>query len=181
MDVGSEEAEFAAVAATIVGGSNVHLIEPSPRVWPNIKAIWEANELDTPYCFAGFAGSETRDAPEVQSAWPSQAYGDIQTESAFSVITERPDIPAITIDDYVRQTGVRPTVLLIDVEGAESLVLEGAKHLLQHLPTIFISIHPHDFISRFGHTQENVFRQLIQAGYDLTFLGEDHEVHYKVD
>ncbi len=42
------------------------LVEPNPKVWPNAKAIWEANDLKFPMgLFEGFASNITsKDALE---------------------------------------------------------------------------------------------------------------------
>ena len=49
----------------------------------------------------------------------------------------------VTLDHYVRSTGVRPTVVKMDVEGAEVFVLQGIRQLLDERRTDFlIEIHP---------------------------------------
>jgi hypothetical protein len=43
---GAEEGEMAALCQ--MWGAKVVLFEPNQKVWPNIRAIWEANDLDRP-------------------------------------------------------------------------------------------------------------------------------------
>jgi FkbM family methyltransferase len=51
-------------------------------------------------------------------------------------------VPTVTVDAVVRQFGVSPDVMKIDVEGAEYLVLKGAyATLLEAKPCIFLSVH----------------------------------------
>src|SRR5882724_6033705 len=46
-DVGAEEGDMSALYA--LWGAQVVLFEPNERVWPNIRAIWEANRLELPF------------------------------------------------------------------------------------------------------------------------------------
>jgi len=43
-------------------------------------------------------------------------------------------VPVVTLDEYCAASGVRPDWLLIDAEGADLLVLEGAAALLRNTP-----------------------------------------------
>lgn len=53
-------------------------------------------------------------------------------------------VPAVTLDSYSRQTGLIPTVIKIDVEGAEGKVLEGARNVLRlYRPDLVLSVHPY--------------------------------------
>jgi FkbM family methyltransferase len=55
--------------------------------------------------------------------------------------------PAVTIsiDEFIEKYRIIPTVMKIDVEGAELAVLQGAKRLLsENQPTIMLSVHGDD-------------------------------------
>lgn len=52
-------------------------------------------------------------------------------------------VPGVTLDGYCAARGVRPTVVKIDVEGAEPLVLAGAAELLRDArPFLVLEVHP---------------------------------------
>jgi len=56
--VGAEEGEMCALLK--MWGANIIMFEPNDRVWPNIKAIWEANNLDmSDIVIPGFAANKT--------------------------------------------------------------------------------------------------------------------------
>lgn len=188
-DVGAEEGEFSALWGHIVGPGNVHLFEPTPSVWPNIRATWEANhgQRRPGGVWQGFVGASMRGPGVISSQWPECSGGALQPDSRFSVVTERPDIPCVSLDTYA--TACQPPDLIaIDVEGAELLVVAGAMGLINgrgHVrrPTLAISVHPPEFLSRFDHggqpcTQERLFRMLSHAGYVPRWVSVDHESHW---
>lgn len=188
-DVGAEEGEFSALWGHMVGPDNVHMFEPTPSVWPNIRATWEANHGDRlpGGMWAGFVGATMRGPGVISSRWPECSGGKLQNDSRFSVVTERPDIPCITLDAYANAC-TPPDLIAIDVEGAELLVVAGALqtlhgHGVRRRPTLAISIHPPEFLSRFDHsgqpcTQERLFRMLSALGYVPRWISVDHESHY---
>ena len=47
-------------------------------------------------------------------------------------------ISAISLDDYIEKYKIIPSVIKVDVEGAENLVLEGATKLLQNFNTTWV-------------------------------------------
>lgn len=192
-DVGAEEGEFSALYGMITGPENVHLFEPTPSVWPNIRAVWEANHSAPPGgAFAGFAG-RTGDARHLRASmdvWPACSAGPLQPDSRFSVTTERPDIPATSLDLWraglrSRCAAKRVDVITCDVEGAEVLVIDGAQTVLtEDRPDVFVSVHPDDFIERFPSwwggpcLREHLFTLFAENGYDARHISTDHEEHF---
>lgn len=180
-DVGAEQGEFSAFAAGIVSGENVHLFEPSQTVWANIKAVWKANDLAGPGgCWPGFVADEpsVRREDAVGPGWPSVADGPLQLDGRFAWIAECPDLPSTTIDRYVERRGVAPSVVMIDVEGAEVLVFRGMrKTLTDHRPIVFASIHPADFLAHLDTKEAELFNIAADAGYRASFISSDHEKH----
>lgn len=176
--VGAEEGEFPALCQT--WGAEVALFEPNPKVWSNIKAIWDANRLSTPHCFAGFASNVTRalDA-ELERSWPLSAFEEIVAAHGFKELhLEADNYPQITLDDAAVHSGLTPSVICFDVEGSEWQVLKGAEMLLEeHKPTLFASIHPEMMALHWGQWSAD-FRGWIKGfGYSETILDYQHELH----
>jgi FkbM family methyltransferase len=74
-------------------------------------------------------------------------------------------IPTISIDELVLVHGIpAPEVIKMDVEGAESLVLAGARQTLARArPIIFIALH--------GDDQARQCREILESsGYDIHLL-----------
>ena len=58
-------------------------------------------------------------------------------------ISEFP-VKTVTLDKFCRDVGPRPNLVKIDVEGAELMVLRGARDLLKETgPAIILAVHPY--------------------------------------
>lgn len=179
--VGAEEGEMCAL--TQMWGADVFMIEPNPKVWPNIKAIWEANKLKNPLgCFVGFAGNTTNENPRLldfeigyKDGWPLSAYGEVISDHGFRELYQQAEsTPQITID----QLGHPFTAMSIDVEGSEWRVLEGAEQTIEkHMPKIWLSGHPEFMQHQFGEHLGDLRRWLKNKGYAEELIAYDHEVH----
>lgn len=76
------------------------------------------------------------------------------------------------LDDY-ELTNV--SLIKIDVQGYEPLVLDGAKQtILKNKPTIFIEIEP-EHLEMFGFKDEDIFSRLSNLGYKVI---HDHNFDY---
>lgn len=172
--IGAEEGDLAALCSS--WGADVILIEPNNRVWPNIKAIWEANNLKTPLSFAGFAGKEDKGG-EIIRGFPEWANGELIGDHAFKTLWEYPELPVITIDTINEKYPL--TAITLDVEGAEWEVLRGGEKTMHTTkPKIWLSGHP-----EFQFAQYNLYLNDLRGwlmhefGYKETLLDYQHEVH----
>jgi FkbM family methyltransferase len=175
-DIGAEEGDFPALWAS--WGCDVALVEPNARVWPNIKAIWDANELPDPVaCFEGFAADASSETLGVSTGWPESAHGEVIGDHGFLNLCERPDVQRIRIDDMAGIVDP-PTAITVDVEGAELHVLAGAEQTLrEHRPLVWVSVHPEFMWDMYDHTPEMLDGFMDGCGYESTFLCVDHERH----
>lgn len=72
----------------------------------------------------------------------------------------------------------RPVLIKIDVEGAELLVLEGAKGLISdYKPCFLLSVHP-DALPKYGHTRKDIKRFFKDHNYNFRIISIDHEEHW---
>lgn len=180
-DVGAEEGDFPALWS--LWGADVVLAEPNPAVWANIRAIFDANELEDPLlCWPGFIGEVDARGRELPAlGWPPCALGPVIGDHGFCQLGERPDLPVATIDSLVMDGVLPPTVVTMDVEGSELHVLRGARRtLIEHRPHAFVSVHEtfmaeHYGIERGAEMVRNFMRDL---GYEETYLCTDHEAHW---
>lgn len=177
-DVGAEEGDMPGLWAS--WGCQVGMFEPNARVWPNIRVIWEGNELPPPlFAFPGFAADH--DSPQLDygaGGWPDSAYGPVIGDHGFCNLCERPDIQRVSIDTMSKRHAP-PTGITIDVEGAELRVLTGARRTLQnHRPRVWVSIHPQFMDDTHGDTPEELQAFMSELGYEAEHLATDHEEHW---
>lgn len=189
IDVGAEEGDMPALYAT--WGAELIMLEPNPRVWPNIRAIWQANDLPPPVAWhVGFAGHERRNVPRwdheyakvMDDGWPACAHGDVIGDHGFLNLWERPDCPVITLDEFVigRTTKSYPQIVVtIDVEGAELQVLRGALGLLTGArPLVWVAIHPIFMREGYGQRSTELHKYMRELDYDGHYITGSHEEHW---
>jgi FkbM family methyltransferase len=184
-DIGAEEGDFPALWSS--WGNDVVLFEPNPRVWPNIRAIWEANDLKMPLDWhVGFASDHNAVAvnsdaidpnhDREQDGWPECAYGPLIGDHGFFNLWERNDVSSATID---LMASLHPcTVITMDIEGAELVALRGARAtLMTKRPLVWVSIHPF-FMDPFGYTDADLHDYMAECGYAGEMLASNHEEHW---
>jgi FkbM family methyltransferase len=83
-------------------------------------------------------------------------------------------VPAVTIDDLAAEAVARPVSLVkIDVQGAEMLVLEGAKRTLAEIrPALFVEVDDRNLVD-LGSSAYALVAHLEQAGYEMHELASD--------
>lgn len=179
--VGAEEGDMVALVGKWVGKTGtVVMFEPNEKVWPNIKLIWEANEVEANReHFAGFAADTSSDDAylHISRKWPDCAYGEVIGNHGFLNLSERPDVPRITLDDF-GFAGTPPDVISIDTEGSELRVLKGARQMLQeHSPEVFVSVHDAFMHAMYDEYAADLFKYMKDLGYEFTLLDYSHELH----
>lgn len=182
-DIGSENGFQSAIYAKyMVGPENIVLFEPEASYWVGLKAIWQHNNLPDPKgCYAGFASNKTSEGKRIRKGWPKESEGqELRKGLTYRYIHEnRTDTPEITIDEYVRRTGIVPDAITADIEGAEQLALEGSEETLkQYHPKLFLSIHDDLAEKNYGVKPGQTDEYLKSLGYKGEFLGRDHESHF---
>ncbi len=188
-DIGAEEGDFPALFAK--WGAKVVLVEPNPKVWPNIKAIFEANELKPYYVggFIGFASDVTRDSSDpdgvkledalIKKMWPVCAYGEVIGDHGFRHLAQETDTtPQMRIDEMVRRFGVPPTHITMDIEGSELVALHGAiETMREHRPYVWVSVHKDPLMDFYCSDPQQVYDLMESLDYKRIFLTYDHESH----
>ena len=169
LDVGANCGFYSALAARLVGPTgHVHAFEPTPA----ILALLRRNTAD----FTTVAVSPVALSDENGMA-PFYVSDTVRVANSLLVAHAPQAGNAITVatrrlDDYCAEHAVTPTVIKIDVEGAEAMVLRGGKStILSALPVITLEI-------RKGVDERpyrEAMRLLLEAGYRmhrLTWQGD---------
>src|SRR4030095_8816198 len=98
---------------------------------------------------------------------PNAYFGD-------GLVSEEDDtlrrVPVVRLDDAISN---RPVGFLkIDAEGAEALVLRGARRLLaEDCPVVLLDLHPHLMAHLDGTTPATLIRQMAWLDYECRLLG----------
>lgn len=185
IDVGAEEGDLTALYST--WGCDVIMVEPNPRVWPNIKAIWEANDLRQPrVMWVGFAGEMTTIDGTVDpenyrysDEWPPCASGPVIGDHAFLHLSQHSHLrPTLRLDDLKFRIGA----ITIDTEGSELTVLRGADRILrEHRPLVWVSVHSDEIWMDENYPRDrrdDILAYMAERGYTAEHLATDHEEHW---
>jgi FkbM family methyltransferase len=176
-DVGAEHGWMSVVFAKFC---DVFLIEPTKEFWPNIYETWKANTKKEPAgCYSGLMSHKTDDTLE-DFSWPKESEGELIDVNKYEYINQNSgNIGQMKLDDLVERSGVIPTAITIDVEGAELLVLQGAKRTLaENNLKVWVSIHPDLMEKSFNHTKNDIHNFMEKLGYSKEYLATDHEEHW---
>jgi FkbM family methyltransferase len=74
-------------------------------------------------------------------------------------------VAAVALDELAADDPRPVTLVKIDVQGAESMVLAGANRLIaQHRPAIFVEVHEPS-LTRFGSSRRELIGTLVALGY----------------
>ncbi len=159
-DVGANAGFFSLLAAKQVGDAGrVFAFEPLPENLASLREQIAVNSLSHVEIVEGAIGATTGTAElSFASGQNSEAHLGSPKSEGESVTT----VPITTLDAFVAAHR-RPTLVKVDVEGAETAVLEGAPRLLADGTTFLIELHGIDKGMRVSAT-------LREAGYRLERL-----------
>lgn len=172
-DIGAECGDLSALYAT--WGATVVPFEPSYDYWSTIRDTFQANSLTVPALWDGFVGDVTNTKRPVPTEWPDHQKPEVKS---FRRLGSH-DLPTITVDEFCQRSGLKPDILVIDVEGSELLVLRGAQKTLTEVrPKLFISVHPEFMFDNYQHYENDLHSFLGKFNYGKEHISHDHEHHY---
>lgn len=172
-DVGAHIGEYSLIASKSVGPTGVvEAFEPQPSICEYLLRNVEANHASNIRLHQQAICEEVGTAELSFLQDPSLAYLTPhhrgQTESSSL------PVPTLSLDHFHRSTGVAPDVIKVDVEGAEQLVLEGAKNLMtleKDAPVWIVEYEPENCL-RFRYQARELIRSFEQHGYATCWLTE---------
>lgn len=165
LDIGANIGLYVVASAIRTTCSVVHAFEPDHLNFGVLKQNVDSNCLNDSVTLWNIAlGREagrlfTDSANSGSGSFaPARENGDIEIEVRC-------------VDDMWKAGQIgRPTHLLIDVEGAEGDVLDGAQNMLSALkPKIFVEIH-HNKLTDFGTNILDFHAKMLKLGYALEWL-----------
>jgi len=173
LDVGAHFGEYTVMAARWVGSSGrVHAFEPQPSTFALLESNVAANGLENVRlncCAVADCDGEATFWERTEPASSSLSSGgprDYAVRRAYRV-------PVRTLDSYCGQHGLLPDLIKVDVEGAERLVLLGARELCSLPPgqaPLWLLEHSPSACARFGDRLERLAQTLAGFGYSCFAL-----------
>lgn len=185
MYIGAYKGDMAALLAS--WGAKLIVMESTPAFWTLIKETWDLNkELPDPIAFwSGLVSSKSTEPPEVVvlNEWPKRQAEYIEGKVGFTHLAEsgedHENFPQISIDDFVRLSGLIPDIITMDVEGSELEILKGAISIIEaYHPTFMLSVHPEFMFHNHGTYERELHDLLRDRGYKGEWLDYDHEHHW---
>jgi FkbM family methyltransferase len=183
-DVGAHIGIWSLLAARRAQASRIHAFEPVPRQYERLRAHAALNHVTSIVINNCAVGAENGS---------TSFFAVYEGNTGASSLARRHDddveihTDVITLDTYVEKNGIeRVDVMKIDVEGAEILVLRGARQLLssEQAPVIFFEADDR-LAASFQSSMQAVRQLLVECGYDIyrwhrsryvpVEAGEEHE------
>ncbi len=177
-DVGAHYGFFSVLAATLIqnarGAGGVTSFEPTPETGELLQKNVEGLPATVVRKAVTRATGESSFAifKDVHEQASNSLYAE---ESAAVIGSKRLDsirVSTVSLDEYCMSTGVWPTLVKLDVEGAEMDVLAGAERLLQRSPVLVLEVWPA------GHNElhKRAIQHLLDQSYQLFALTAEGEV-----
>jgi hypothetical protein len=86
----------------------------------------------------------------------------------------------VTLDNYCRQRGVRPSLLKVDVEGAELLVFRGARQLIARYRPIVYAEMLRKWSANFHYHPNQIIDLFREMGYQCFCLRQKKLVPFSL-
>lgn len=167
IDVGANIGLVSLLLARRFPDRAIHAFEPNPTTFETLEANLARNGATKVSCHR-YAVSDTDGTVMFDNDPVKRGTASISRNSGGNVAA----VPAKMLDTFVTEHGIDTISLLkIDVEGYETLVLGGARRILDEIrpSAIYFEVCP-VLTERAGFSATEPARMLIEAGYDLRRL-----------
>jgi FkbM family methyltransferase len=162
IDVGANIGTYSnAFAACVSQGGMVLAIEPDPENLQSLRGRFASR------------GAQIRivDAAASDRAGTIKLNRDLYNPAGHVISDHGIEVRSVTLDALVGEYGLPVSIIKIDVEGAEPLVLRGAQSTIDRFrPTILMEYSP-DAIAGFGQDARELLNGLSAKGYDFYIPG----------
>lgn len=167
-DIGANIGLYSCIISQVISGENVVAFEPSPPAYNKLK---KNSKLNGDFHHFQIAVSDTDDMIEF-----AVDVGDVQSRMSTintdtdSIDYEIQEVASRKPVSVVESEGIpTPTVIKIDVEGAEFKVLNGMDRLFDEVEILYCEIH-HPVLDEFNTDGEKIISYIQSRGFDVKTL-----------
>jgi FkbM family methyltransferase len=173
LDIGANLGWYSLVLGRNCPSSRIFAFEPIPSTVEVMEKNIRLNQLDNiqAVCMGVFNKVDELDflfAPDVSGATSLKLTGQDRGRTSIQNVA----CQTTTIDIFCATHHIAPSLLKIDVEGAELMVVEGAEKTLNGTPIILVEL-LRKWSKAFGYHPNDVFALLGRYGYQAWVFRED--------
>lgn len=167
-DIGAHMGYYTLLASTLVGpAGQVHCFEPSVNTYAvlsqNVRS--RSNVKINPLAVSSQRATlQLSDYGCEFSMYNTLATGNLEHSVREKIKPVIRDVQAISVDEYVAESGARPHFIKVDAEGAESAILEGMKQTLEKIRPI-ISLEVGDLAEDRMSASRTILDRVLSGGY----------------
>lgn len=165
-DIGANKGVFTCFANEIITHGSVVAFEPHPINMETLKQNVNSRDKSTTFYQCALSDESGTASLSVDQGWAGDQRHALATSGDESNTIE---IETIAGDDLVNNDEIQsPSVVKIDVEGAEKQVIDGMKKSLSRpdCRLIYCEIHP-KLLQEFGSNADEVRKALRNVGFSL--------------
>ena len=177
MDVGAYAGYYACYAAAYKADrSSVYAVESNREHCQNIRRSIGENDFKKVTVLNAVLSDRQESLTVYKESVADEGHLKELTGLDRNEVARREDIlregvrhQSQTLDGLCEQEAISPTVLKIDVRGAEGKVLAGASRILaKYLDYVLLEIHPEEMLMQYspGHTRRSIIEALNDAGFN---------------
>lgn len=165
-DIGANIGIYSMLIADKIGDNNVIAVEPHPK---NVKRLHENANLNSynDMIILDYGFFDTNDVNSIRQTNPKAGEGKHHIHTGSGTM----NVNIAKGDDVISEHNIpQPTVMKIDVEGAEYRVLCGLRDTLSSVQCMYIEYH-HDRTTKYGDSINDILDILNEANFSIDKLG----------
>jgi FkbM family methyltransferase len=172
-DIGASIGLYAVTSAAIVTKGKICAFEPDPDICTHLQGNVSLNKFDN-FQLMQCALSDMDGEATLYTDGAAGLAPSLSQQTREGAPQGKITVPIRTVDNILSQNELPPpTVLKIDIEGAELLCLKGCSRLLagefaKPPRILFIEMHP-NFLPDFNSSPEEIKQYMIDCGYELVW------------
>lgn len=177
LDVGAHVGYYSVLASSLVGDrGKVVSIEPTPRTYGLLVENTNSKKNTTTFNVAALNEEKEIEFYDYGARYSALNSTDKETSRVipFRIVGEPIRMKTTTVDDLCKKNGFTPTVIKIDAEGAERLILQGMSTVLEKMrPLITVEVAGIRFSEQWGRDSRESIQFLLDKGYECFEIATD--------